>query len=75
MASQELRANLSSIDIGYVDHADAIHKGEITNKAELAAASRIDLVELGIPKGAAGAIIAAAGGKGDSLFAIFPYQF
>ena len=65
MASQELRAFLSSIDNRYVDHADAIHKGEFTNQAELAAADRTDLEKLGIPKGAAGLIIAAAGGKGD----------
>ncbi|KAA6429925.1 MAG: hypothetical protein FRX49_00357 [Trebouxia sp. A1-2] len=65
MASQELRAFLSSIDSRYVDHADAIHKGEFTNQAELAAADRTDLEKLGIPKGAAGLIIAAAGGKGD----------
>ena len=58
MASQELRAFLSSIDRRYLDHADAIHKGEFTNQAELAVADRIDLEKLGIPKGAAGLIIA-----------------
>ncbi|DBA70038.1 TPA: hypothetical protein ACH3X2_012289, partial [Trebouxia sp. C0005] len=63
---QELRAFLSSIDSRHVDHADAIHKGEFTNQAELAAADRTDLEKLGIPKGAAGLIIAAAGGKGSS---------
>ncbi|DBA70039.1 TPA: hypothetical protein ACH3X2_012290 [Trebouxia sp. C0005] len=67
MASQELRAFLSSIDSRYVDHADAIHKGEFTNQAELAAADRTDLEKLGIPKGAAGLIIAAAGGKGNRI--------
>ncbi|KAL3161929.1 hypothetical protein ABBQ38_009010 [Trebouxia sp. C0009 RCD-2024] len=43
--------------------SDAIHKGEFTNPAELAAADRTDLEKLGIPKGAAGLIIAAAGGR------------
>lgn len=75
MASQELRAFLISIDSRYVDHADAIHKGEFTNQAELAAAERTDLEKLGIPEGAAGLIIAAARGKGDSLVAfIVQYQ-
>lgn len=75
MASQELRAFLSSIDIRYVDHADAIHKGKFSSQAELVAAYRSDLVTSGIPKdAAAGLIIAAAGGKGDSLAAIFHYQ-
>ena len=75
MASQELRAFLSSIDSRYVDHADAIHKGEFTNPAEIAAADCTDLEKLGIPKGAAGLIIAAAGGRGDSFVAfIFQHQ-
>ncbi|KAL3159440.1 hypothetical protein ABBQ38_009866 [Trebouxia sp. C0009 RCD-2024] len=69
MASLELRAFLSSIDSRYVDHAHAIHRGEFANQAELAAADRTDLEELGIPKGAAGLIIAAAGGKGPSSLA------
>ena len=75
MASQELRAFLSHIDSRYVDHADAIHKGEFTNQAELAAADRTDLEKLGIPKGAAGLIIAAAGGKGGSLVAFIFHNF
>lgn len=33
----------------------------------------LKLVELGIPKGAAGAIIAATGGKGDPLVPICHY--
>ena len=75
MASQELRAFLSCIDRRYVDHANTIHQGEFTNQAELAAADRTDLEKLGIPKGAAGLIIAAARGTGDSLVAfIFYYQ-
>ena len=75
MASQELRAFLKSIDSRYVDHADAIHKGEFTNQAELAAADRTDLEKLGIPKGAAGLIIAAAAGKGDSWIAFIFHKF
>ncbi|KAL0056155.1 hypothetical protein WJX82_008246 [Trebouxia sp. C0006] len=46
---------------------NAIHKGEFTNQAELAAADRTDLEKLGIPKGAAGLIIAAAAGKEPKL--------
>ena len=66
MASKEPRAFLGSINSRYVDHADAIYKGEFTDQAELAAADRTDLEKLGISKCAAGLIIAAAGGKGDS---------
>lgn len=75
MASHELRAFLSSIDSRYVNHVAAIHKGEFTNQAELAAADRTDLEKLGIPKGAAGLIIAAAGGKGGSLVACIFHKF
>ncbi len=65
MASQELRAFLSSVDSSYVNHADTLHNGQFTRMVELAATDRSDLMELGIPKGAAGAIIAAARGTGD----------
>ena len=58
-----------------MDHADAIHKGEFTTQAELAAADRTDLEKLGIPKGAAGLIIAAAAGKGDSWIAFIFHKF
>ena len=67
MAAQELGAFLSSIDGRYVDHADAIYRCEFINQAELAAADHTDLEELGIPKGAAGLIIKAAGGKSAIL--------
>ena len=51
-------------------YADAIYDGEFTSQAELGAADRADLQALGIPKGAAGLIIAAAGGAGDSVVAL-----
>lgn len=53
-----------------MDHADAIHRGQFTSKTELAAASRADLEMLGVPKGAAGAIVKAAGSTGDLLVAL-----
>ena len=75
MASQELRAFFSSIDSEYLDHAEAIRQSGFAKKAELAAADRTDLEKLGIPKGAAGMIIAAAGGRGNSFVAfIFQHQ-
>ncbi|DBA80480.1 TPA: hypothetical protein ACH3X2_007408 [Trebouxia sp. C0005] len=55
-------------------YADAIYDGEFTSQAELGAADRADLQALGIPKGAAGLIIAAAGGAGpapDGSVALF----
>ena len=58
MASQELKIFLSSINWRYLDYADAIYEGEFTSQAELGAAERTDLQALGIPKGAAGLIIA-----------------
>ena len=66
MASQDLRAFLSSIAGKYVGYADAIHNGGFTEQAELAAADRSDLVHLDVPTGAAGLIVAAARGNGDS---------
>ncbi len=75
MASQELKTFLSSVNFGYLDYADAIYEGEFTSQAELGAADRADLQALGIPKGAAGLIIAAARGAGDSAVALlFHYQ-
>ncbi len=75
MASQELKTFLSSVNFGYLDYADAIYEGEFTSQAELGAADRADLQALGIPKGAAGLIIAAARGAGDSVVALlFHYQ-
>lgn len=67
MASQKLRAFLSSIDRRYEDHADAVHTGGFTSQAEVAAANCADLEKLGIPRGAAGVLIAEAGGKGDFM--------
>lgn len=49
----------------HVDHTDVIHNGQFTTKTELAAANRADLEMLGVPKGAAGAIVKAAGSTGD----------
>jgi hypothetical protein len=75
MASEELKTFLSSVNIGYLKYADVIHKGEFTSQAELGAADRTDLQDLKIPKGAAGLIIAAARGAGDSIVALlFHYQ-
>ena len=70
MASQELKTFLSSVNFGYLDYADAIYEGEFTSQAELGAADRADLQALGIPKGAAGLIIAAARGAGNSVVAL-----
>lgn len=66
MASQDLRAFLNSIASKYVGYANAIHDGGFTEQAELAAADRTDLVDLGIPTGAARVIVAVARGTGDS---------
>jgi len=75
MASQQLKSFLSSVNFGYLDYADAIYEGEFTSQAELGAADHTDLQALGIPKGAAELIIAAARGAGDSFVALlFHYQ-
>jgi len=59
----------------YLVHADALHHGEFTNQAELGAADRADLENLGVPKGAAGLIIKEAAGTGDSFAAwIFRHE-
>ena len=73
MASQELKTFLTSINLGYLDYADAIYEGEFTNQAELGTAERIDLQALGVPKCAAGLIIAAARGAGDSCGALLEW--
>ena len=70
MASQNLKSFLSSVNSGYLHYADAIYDSEFTSQAELGAADRADLQALGIPKGAAGLIIAAARGAGDSVAAL-----
>lgn len=70
MASQKLKSFLSIVQIGYLHYADAIYDGEFTSQAELGAADRADLQALGIPKGAAGLIIAAARGAGKSVAAL-----
>ncbi len=75
MASQELKNFLRRVNTEYLVHADALHQGEFTNQAELGAADRADLENLGVPKGAAGLIIKEAGGTGDSFAAwICRYQ-
>lgn len=65
MASQQLKTFLSSIDKRYLDYADGIYQ-DFRNKAELGTAERADLLALGVPKGAAGLLISAAKGTGDS---------
>ncbi len=75
MASQELKSFLGGVNLKYLAYADAIFEGEFTSQAELGAADRTDLQALGIPKGAAGLIVAAARGAGDSFVALlFHYQ-
>ena len=54
------RSFLSSVNFGYLDYAEAIYEGEVNSQAELGAAERADLQALGIPKGAAGLIVAGA---------------
>ena len=68
MASQELKSFLSSVKVGYLEYADGIHQGEFISQAELGAADRSDLQALGIPKGAAGLIIATARGASPGDF-------
>ncbi len=67
MASEELKTFLCSVDRRYLQYADVKHHGEFTSQPELGSADRIDLQALGIPKGAAGLIVAAARGTGDSF--------
>ena len=76
MASQELKSFLGSIHSGYLEYAHAIHEGEFTSQAELGAADRSDLQALGIPKGAAGLIIATARGAspGDIFIALLLHR-
>ena len=70
MASQELKLFLSGVDSAYLRFADVIHRGQFISQAELTAAERKDLEDMGIPKGAAGLIIAAARDTGDSFVAL-----
>lgn len=69
MASQELKKFLSRVNPEYLVHADALYQGEFTNQAELGAADRADLEDVGVRKGAAGLIIEEAGGTGASFAA------
>ncbi|KAL0035679.1 hypothetical protein WJX79_007913 [Trebouxia sp. C0005] len=71
MASQNLKSFLSSVNSGYLHYADAIYDSEFTSQAELGAADRADLQALGIPKGAAGLIIAAARGAGRQISLLY----
>ncbi len=64
MASEELKEFLRSIDEDYVQYAELLHEGTYTNKAELSAADKTDLVALKVPLGAAGLIIKTAQGTG-----------
>ena len=70
MASQELKLFLSSVDSTHLRFADIIHRGEFTCQAELSAAEPKDLEDMGIPKGAAGLIIASARDKGETFIAL-----
>ncbi len=71
MASEALKAFLSSINIEYLQYADAIHHGTFTTPLEIGAAKREDLEALQVPKGAAGAIVAAAKNTGSSLCLVY----
>ena len=55
--------------------ADVIHQGQFTSQAELKAAERTDLEDLGIPKGAAGLIIAAARATGNAFVPFFSFLY
>ncbi len=70
MASQELKLFLSGVDSAYLRFADVIHRGQFISQAELTAAERKDLEDMGIPKGAAGLIIASARDTGDSFIVL-----
>ena len=65
MASQELKTFLSSVNFGYLDNADAIYERNSLVRQTFRSAA-----PLGIPKGAAGLITAAAKGAGDSFVAL-----
>ena len=69
MASQEHKKFLGRVNPEYLVHADALYPGEFTNQAELGAADRADLEDVGVRKGAAGLIIKEAGGTGASFAA------
>ena len=51
MASQELKMFLDGVNSAYLGFADVIHRGQFTSHAELTAAERKDLEDLGIPGG------------------------
>ncbi len=74
MASQELKAFLSSVNLDtWTMQMPSMKVNSLVR--QLGAADRADLQALGIPKGAAGLIIAAARGAGDSVVALlFHYQ-
>ena len=64
MASSQLVEFLRSVDQTYAQYAQLLYEGTYTNKGELSAADKPDLVALGVPTGAAGLIIKAAQGTG-----------
>ncbi len=61
---------LSGVNSAYSNFADVIYRGQFTCQAELTAAERKDLEDMGIPKGAAGLIIASARDKGETFIAL-----
>ena len=69
MASEKLKDFLRKVDEDedYSPYAELLHVGKFTTKAQLGAASREQLIAIGIPDGAAGLIIQAAKGAGEPL--------
>ena len=67
MASDDLKDFLRGVDPDYELYAQRLHEGTFTKKAELGAADKADLEALRIPKGAAGLIIQAAKGTGQTV--------
>ena len=70
MASEKLKNFLRKVDEDedYSPYAEVLHVGKFTTKAQLGAASREQLITLGIPDGAAGLIVQAAKGTGEVIY-------